>query len=93
MEERRSHQRRRVLRSARIVFNDKRSSIDCIVRNLSETGARLQVESASGIPPFFDLLIMGEDRYRHCRLMWNAGGTLGITFGSRLTQRRRAAIP
>ena len=80
MEERRTDPRQRVLKGAKIVFNDKRSVINCTIRNLSETGARVQVESQSGIPTYFDLLIEGEERYRHCRLMWRMDHSLGLSF-------------
>jgi len=83
MDERRSDQRHRALRGAKIVFNDRRSVIDCTVRNLSGTGARLQVESVSGIPPVFDLLIDGQNRYQRCRLTWQTDRCLGISFDQR----------
>ena len=50
MEDHRRQIRRRVLKGGKILFNNKASSIDCAIRNLSEGGALLHVESAVGIP-------------------------------------------
>jgi hypothetical protein len=55
--EKRAALRRRTLKGGRIVFNRRGASIDCIVRDLSETGTCLQVESPAGIPDTFELLI------------------------------------
>ena len=46
--------RRSTLKGGKIVFNAGRSTIDCTVRNLSATGAKLQVNSVVGIPDTFD---------------------------------------
>ena len=52
--------RLRTLRAGKILFNNKRSVIDCMVRNVSTDGACLMVASVVGIPSGFDLLIEGE---------------------------------
>ena len=50
MEERRRHQRTRSLKGASIAFNNQSSAIDCVVKNLSDDGACLEVESSVGVP-------------------------------------------
>jgi hypothetical protein len=55
--ERRSWPRTRVLKKGRIVFNQRRSAIDCTIRNLSPAGALLIVKSLIGIPDRFDLSV------------------------------------
>ena len=57
MHERRRDHRNRTLKSGRIVFNDGQSVIDCIVRNLSDSGACLQVNSTAGIRQAFELFV------------------------------------
>ena len=47
--------RRRTLKGGRIVFNNRRSVIDCTVRNLSTGGALLSVPNVSGVPDQLDL--------------------------------------
>lgn len=43
-------ERRRVLKAGRLVFNDRRSTVDCTVRALWDTGAEVQVTSSSDLP-------------------------------------------
>ena len=57
MPEHRHSQRTRMLRAGKIVFNNKSSVIDCLVRNLSPTGACLLVSNVIGVPSTFELLI------------------------------------
>jgi hypothetical protein len=44
----------RVLKGAHITFKGHGAAIDCTVRNLSDRGACLKVESPIGIPDSFD---------------------------------------
>jgi diguanylate cyclase (GGDEF)-like protein len=80
MAERRREHRHRTLRSGKIVFNDRRSIIDCLVRNLSEGGTCLQVNSTVGIPTTFDLMVDG-DEARPCRAVWTSDNRIGVEFG------------
>ena len=86
MEERREGHRARTLRGGKILFNDKRSVLDCTIRNLSSDGACLQVESLVGVPPDFELLVDGEDAPRPCRLMWQSHDRAGVKFGPSQTR-------
>jgi hypothetical protein len=52
-ERRNEARRRRALKRARIIFNDRWATIDCTVSNLSDRGACLNVESPIGIPDTF----------------------------------------
>jgi PilZ domain len=80
MAERRRSQRVRTLRAGRIVINNRRSVLDCMVRNLSPAGACLIVPSIVGIPPTFELLIEGERAPRPCKLIWHDQNRIGIEF-------------
>ena len=48
---------KRTRKKGRIVFNNRRSVIDCTVRNLSAGVALLLVKSLVGVPDSFDLTI------------------------------------
>jgi hypothetical protein len=72
--------RARTLKSARILFNDHRSVIDCTVRNLSPTGACLNVASALGIPERFDVMFDADQSIRACRMVWHKEKQLGVEF-------------
>src|SRR5260370_31990986 len=64
MEEHRAEQRRRVLKAGTISFGGG-GAISCTIRNLSETGAALEVESPVGIPDQLTLLVEAEHSNRH----------------------------
>ena len=88
MEERRESHRSRTYRGGKILFNNRRSVIDCTIRNLSPEGACLHVESLVGVPEAFDLLIDGEEAPRPCRLRWRSDHRAGVAF-----ERRPADAP
>jgi len=62
------HSRRRVLKAGHIVFNERKSTIDCTVRSLSDTGAGFDLASSYGLPARFNLLIRSEGIDRRCRV-------------------------
>lgn len=68
--------RHRVLKGASIRFGG--GSIDCTVRNISETGAALDVTSPLGIPTEFTLVT--ESQQRPCRVVWRKEKRIGVTF-------------
>lgn len=80
-EEHRAASRHRVLKGGRIVINDGFSAYKCMVRNLSETGARLKVESIVGIPDSFQL-VMDDGRKYACTTVWKTAVELGVKFDS-----------
>jgi hypothetical protein len=75
-DEHRTAPRHRVLKGGRIQFGN--SSIDCTVRNLSESGAALDVASPLGIPAEFTLAT--DDRQRPCRVVWRKEKRIGVAF-------------
>lgn len=80
MEEHRKGPRHRALKGAHIAFKGHGAAIDCVVRDLSDRGACLKVESAVGIPETFDLVF---DRYhtvRPCRVIWRKHTRIGVEF-------------
>jgi hypothetical protein len=58
MPEARRGQRARTLLGAKIIFSDRASVIDCVVRNISSSGAKLALAAgATGVPDDFELHI------------------------------------
>ncbi|MBN8995212.1 MAG: PilZ domain-containing protein [Rhizobiales bacterium] len=80
MEERRRSPRHRALKGARIVFNHGASSLSCLVRNLAEGGARLEVESSLGVPNRFLLYFDDGDPSRTCEVRWRTQRAIGVAF-------------
>jgi PilZ domain len=79
MSELRTTKRYRVFKGGKIVFN----SVDCAIRNVSETGACLMVENALTIPTEFELLLDGD--LQPCEVMWRRPDCVGVKF-SRTTR-------
>lgn len=71
-------QRRRVLKSATIEFGG--IELDCVVRNISATGAAIEVTSPMQCPFAFVLAIPSDDSVRHCRVVWRRGKRMGVRF-------------
>jgi hypothetical protein len=78
--DRRGAVRRRVLKGARLSFNRGYAVFDCVVRNMSENGARLNFGDASAVPSRFELTITGEDGPRNAVVRWRSMTALGVTF-------------
>ena len=73
--------RTRTLKTARIVFNNGRSVIDCVVRNLSSRGALLVLPSVLGVPETFELHIESDGSCHAARTVWKGHGKIGVAFG------------
>ena len=70
--------RQRVLKAGKIEFSG--GAIDCVIRNISETGAALEVASPVGIPAEFILMISGNIAKHPCRVVWVRDKRIGVTF-------------
>jgi hypothetical protein len=79
MEERRIAPRRKVLKAGTIAFG-RSSVIDCLIRNLSDKGASLEVESQIGIPETFTLVIPHDAIMRVAHVQWRSAKRIGIVF-------------
>jgi len=87
--ERRKSKRYSINRAAKFVTESGALPRDCIVTNISESGARLFSE-ASNVPEQFRLLIDGDTPIREeCRVVWRLGGELGVVFITSEKERGR----
>ncbi len=78
MQEHRIAPRQRILKAGTISFAG--AAIDCTVRNISETGAALDVVTPLFIPDRFTLLIRTAQFKRACHIVWRKERRLGIAF-------------
>src|ERR1700721_3677039 len=76
MDEHRIATRNRVLKGGTIEFGG--GAIDCTVRNISATGAALDIASPLGIPVQFTLVTDGN--HLPCRVVWRKEKRIGVTF-------------
>jgi hypothetical protein len=77
--EKRGSLRRRTLKGGHIVFNGHSSTIDCTVRNISDSGAKLIVASVIGLPERFELAMAGQPG-RACRIARRTLTEVGVSF-------------
>lgn len=80
MSEHRRESRLRTFLKGRIIFNKGASTMDCLVRDLSASGARLALTETSTLPESFDLYIPQKDRTYRATLCWRRADGIGITF-------------
>ncbi len=79
MAEQRRSPRRRTLKGGSILFGTA-AAVDCIIRNMSETGAALEVEGPVVVPDDFTLLIRPEIIKRNCHVAWRSTKKIGVRF-------------
>jgi hypothetical protein len=72
--------RKRTLLAAKIVFADGASTVDCVIRDRSETGARIRIGSFATLPADFKLLIPGRGEELLAHLVWSHGDEIGVSF-------------
>jgi hypothetical protein len=80
MDNKRISPRQRVLKSGKIVFAGGSFSIDCTIRNVSDTGARLQVPTTVAIPDKFTLVDGQSGKRREVKVVWRKGDLIGVHF-------------
>lgn len=78
--ERRVAPRTRTLKRAKILFNNRYSTFDCTVRNISATGALLTIDPAVPLPKVFEIRIGEEDPLRPAKLVYRRESFAGIHF-------------
>ena len=78
LENSRAAPRHRILKAGSVEFNG--GVVDCTVRNISNTGAALEVAAPLDVPDAFWLLIAGDHTRRHCRVAWREDKRIGVAF-------------
>jgi hypothetical protein len=77
--EKRAVPRQRVLKRGTLTFHAG-GAIDCMVRNISSNGARVDVASPVGLPKSFTLVIETDRFSRHCHTVWKNEKQIGLAF-------------
>jgi PilZ domain len=88
--EERNYKRSPAYLGAKIYFDGTPSTFDCVVRNMSDNGARLNIEAVWGIPDNFQLYISKYNHYYDCQTRWKNHNKLGIHFSKRSPGARAA---
>ena len=70
--------RHRVSKAATIEFVG--DAINCMVRNLSLTGAAIEVSNPAGIPESFILVVPDDGLRLLCHIVWRTQYRIGVAF-------------
>lgn len=86
--------RRRMLKTGVIAYSGRHVTLQCVVRDYSESGARLVVEGSVEAPDTFELLIEIDGLEVDCRIVWRRGKEVGVAFEGtpRKTEKRRSQV-
>lgn len=76
----------RVLKQGKIILPNGMTVIDCTVRDLSETGARLLCGDHGAIPNTFRLVFPYDRTMRETEVIWRRPDQLGVRFTSEVTR-------
>jgi hypothetical protein len=82
---RQSAERRRATRQksflrGMVYFNNRRSVLDCLIRDISPYGARLIFSDAVTVPDALDLYIPQKDQSLRVHVIWRQNQDLGVAF-------------
>jgi hypothetical protein len=70
--------RYRVMKVAKIEFGA--TAINCTIRDLSLTGAAIEVPSQAGIPERFTLVMPDDGLHLPCHVVWRKEYRIGVNF-------------
>src|SRR5262249_31681153 len=90
MSERRRVSRQKSFLSGCVYFSSRRTPIDCLVRDVSATGARLIFPGPVNLPDQIYLYIPKKDETFSALVHWHRGDEVGIAFGSKAARSRSA---
>jgi hypothetical protein len=79
-EDKRKWERRRIFLRGFVRFSQNNNTVDCIVRDISERGAKLRFKRAISIPESFQLHIPSKGQIVQSRLAWVDNCEAGISF-------------
>jgi hypothetical protein len=73
------------LKAGRILIRGGASAFDCTVRDMSCSGAKLEIAVPMPVPANFvlELSVDADVRHVRCCTMWQKGTTLGVAFKER----------
>ncbi len=80
MLDRRKADRARTFFGGVIAFNQRASTMGCVVRNLSPQGAMVTFDSTASVPDKFDLTIERKQRSFWSRVVWRRIDAAGVAF-------------
>ena len=82
MDERRGSARPKSFMRGCIYFNQRRNSVDCLIREMSAEGARLFFSAEAQIPDVVELYIPHKQQTLRVHKQWRRGEEMGVAFAA-----------
>ena len=83
-------QRYRVLNGGKLIVNDGQSVIDCVIRDMSEGGAKVRITIPTMLPKQLEMLVVKNNMLYPAEVRWNRNSEAGLMFTGpgKVTARR-----
>jgi hypothetical protein len=92
MNERRASRRQKSFLRGVVYFDKRRSETACLVRDLSEDGARIVLSQTITIPDVIELQIPQREQTLSARVQWRRADEVGLSFSTATTPRENQLI-
>jgi PilZ domain len=76
--DKRDSPRHRVMKPGMIGFDG--AGLDCLVCNVSQSGAAIEIRGNNSVPESFNLTVESERINKDCRVVWRKYQRLGVAF-------------
>lgn len=80
MQDRRRDARRRVIYGGVLAYNDRFSTMDCVVRNFTASGAKIALPANAILPDRLALAVRRKNREYAARIVWRSEREVGLEF-------------
>ncbi len=81
--DRRAAGRHRALLAGKLANDDATTTIDCVIRNISNTGAMIETATPQLIPNRLHLVQVKEGTVWDVEVVWRRGNRIGLALGER----------
>jgi hypothetical protein len=78
--DRRGEPRQKTFLRGRVLYNNRQSSVDCVIRDYSSDGARLVFSEAVPTPDAFEVEIPHKNEIVAATMQWRRDGEMGVQF-------------
>ena len=82
--ENRDNRRIRALKSARLQFESSSFGVDCVVRDINPTGAKVRLEAESSVDTVNAIFFKTENKIVPARVVWQEGQSVGLRFKTKI---------
>ena len=79
-DEQRRSGRPRVLLAGRLIFGEGSMTVDCTIRDRTESGARIRLSGPTVLPAKMTLIEIGSGMAHECELSWRRFPDIGVSF-------------